>query len=95
MPVSADPVLTDRDYIVGDGQRYPDLSGFPAPATMIFMLHLRDTTPIVARVYKSKRRVVITFGAISVEANLFLEVDQLDRLIAVLIAARTRLPGCP
>jgi len=91
VPMSADPVLTDHDYIIGDGQPYPDLSGCYLPFAMGFTLHLRDTTPIVVRVHESKRRVVVSFGANSVEADLFLKADQLDRLITVLTAARGRL----
>ena len=93
--IRPDVPLTEHDHIVDDERIYPDLHGYYLPWDLSVSLHLRATTPIVVRVHADEHRAVVRFGANSAQTDLFVKADQLDRLIAVLTAARTRLGKHP
>jgi len=93
--IRADAPLTEHDHIVDDEGTYPDLDGFYLPWGLSVSLHLRAATPIVVRVHTDEHRAVVRFGANSAQTDLFVNADQLDRLITVLTAARTRLGQHP
>ncbi len=95
-PAPAGPVrpsLTDHDMVVNAKSRRAVLPASDTPLQLSVAVSPRPQTPILARIYPTEQRIVLSLGTSRTDLVLFLPVDQLDRLINVLTTARERLHG--
>jgi hypothetical protein len=83
--------LSANDYLLGRDEYGPDLSKYALPWSVDVNVHVRNGSPIEARVYDDEDRITVKVGAFSAQVLLYLPADQIDRLIALLTAARQRL----
>ena len=83
--------LTDNDYVVTADEPRPSITSVATPWSMSVNFHLRPQTPVLACVYRDENRVTVSFGGSTDDLTLYLQAEQIDRLVAVLRAARRRL----
>jgi hypothetical protein len=83
--------LTSNDYVVSADDPRPNVSDIPMSWAMSVNYHFWPDTPVVACVYDDEDRITVSLGGVHDDLTLYLPADQLDRLIAVLTAARRRL----
>jgi hypothetical protein len=89
---TAEVALSANDYLLGRGEREPDLSKYTLPWSLGIDAHVYQRTPLMVRVYDDENRVTLRVGGgYCADLHLYLAADQIDRLIVLLTAARQRL----
>jgi hypothetical protein len=83
--------LTGNDYLVTERGHVPELVEHPLPWAMGVDFHIRPETPVIVRLHKDDKRVVIRLGGNSCDLDIFADVDQVDRLANVFAETRHRL----
>jgi hypothetical protein len=83
--------LTPNDHVVTSGEPRPVLTQYPTPWSMSVNFHVREDTPAVACVYPDEDRTTVSLGGLTDDLTIFVDVKQLDRLIVLLTAVRSRL----
>jgi hypothetical protein len=83
--------LTDLDAIIRAGEREPDQATCDLPLHVGVSVHLRAETPVLVRLWPDQNRAVVSIGMHRAGVDLFVDADQIDRLITLLTATRQRL----
>jgi hypothetical protein len=83
--------LTDLDAIISAGEREPDQYACDLPLHVGVSVHLRAETPVQVRLWPDQNRAVVSIGMHRAGVDLFVDADQIDRLITLLTATRQRL----